>query len=51
VTWVEAVLNPKPGMRLEMKGDKRMWTVEQAYVLTPMESNDINSTWKVGGLS
>jgi hypothetical protein len=51
VTWVEATLNPKPGMRLEMKGDARVWTVVQAYLLSPLESDDINSTWKVGGLS
>jgi len=38
-------------MRLEMKGDARVWTVVQAYLLSPLESDDINSTWKVGGLS
>jgi hypothetical protein len=33
VTWVDASLQPKPGMVVPMKGDPREWTVKHAYTI------------------
>jgi len=49
LTWLDAVLKPKPGMTLVCKGDPRPWTVVHAYSITSHEVNDIslsgNSFW------
>jgi hypothetical protein len=50
VIWVEAILHPVKGMRLTCGKDPRSWTVNEAYVRTPVRMDGINSGWKVGGL-
>jgi len=47
VQWVPADLKPKEGMKLQAKGDDRVWTVAHAYVNTPQEFESINTSWKV----
>jgi hypothetical protein len=48
VTWLDAALNPKPGMALVCKGDSRPWVVVHAYGIAPRDVNDSNAGWKVG---
>lgn len=51
ITWVEASLRPKEGMTLFIGKDTTPWKVLTAYTSTPTKMSDINSGWKVGGLS
>lgn len=51
VDWVDESLKPKAGMTLTLKGDPRVWTVKTSYTNSPIETADINSGWKVGGLA
>jgi len=50
LTWLDATLEPKPGMPLLCKGDPRQWTVVHANGITAQEVKEINMGWKVGGV-
>ena len=47
LTWLDAILKPKPGMVLLCKGDPRSWTVVHAYTNTARAMNGTNIGWSV----
>jgi hypothetical protein len=49
VTWVEGDSRLKPGVRIELKGENGLWTVEKVYQST-LEKSMIQHSWNVGGL-
>lgn len=48
ITWVPDEPMLMVNARLTLKGDETEWTVKVLY--GKVESQDINRTWKVGGL-
>lgn len=49
VTWVDTLKSFKPGDKLLLKGDDRLWKVDWISDMA-IEKKDIRRDWHVGGL-
>jgi hypothetical protein len=49
VTWVQDDARVKPSVRVELKGEPGLWTVDAVY--SRVDVGMVNRGWNVGGLA